>query len=170
MEKETTIKQKDIYHVKKLDYVQKTLRITGARLLTSDEAQQYNYYLCISHYKGGWWTSSPDMMCKSLAIYKELTGGISTGFVGAKFYIRPALDIDISGSSFKVGDRFQTEDGSSFMIIDKKLAICEGDIGRDSFSLSNVAINDYNSSMIKRRVDSWANMWIFRKDSKDGKE
>ena len=139
--------------VEKLTTMPCELEITGATLLTVDEA---NELVTVEDRACGswWWLRSPGVdRLLSACVYSD-------GSVYADGYtvdygsggVRPALKIEnLALSNLKIGDTF-CFGGKLFKLISDRLALCETIIGISRFDKSS---NDYAHSEIKSYVDHW---------------
>ena len=128
------------------------IEITGATLLTVDEAEQLltkKDRACGSW----WWLRSPgDYQDYAVDVDEDgfvyACGGIVNGYgVG----VRPALRIDnLESTNLKIGDEFYIGE-QQFKIISYYLALCNSIVGYTRFDAKS---NDYETSEIKAYVDS----------------
>jgi len=135
------------------------LNITGATLLTIDEARELPERL--KAYRN-WWLRSPGGYA-DFAAYVDYNGFIHShgDYIRNNLnVVRPALIIsNLESSEFKVGDRFEF-DGKEFEIVFDYLAFCLTDIGQCAFKKSFKKdwagdANNYEESDIKKFIDEW---------------
>jgi len=153
-----------IYESDNLDNPTTLPTITGATLLSIEEAGKY-----LSNgerkYHNGWWLRSPGSNWFAAAFVDKLFGAIYDYTYGyyvnyKNFCVRPALIINLESSSFKVGDTFEIN-GYKFKLISHDLAwMYNSDIGLYPFNENGRDGNDYNTSDVKRYVDNWFNTEI----------
>ena len=148
----------------KLKVIRKTeekvdLKITGATLLSIEEAEALPNYLC--RYNNWWWLRSPgvELNCAS---YVNASGYINFNSHGefvddSETSIRPALKIEnLESTGLKVGDSIFFDD-KEFEVISDTLAFCNTDIGKHCFRDDEEAerANDYETSDVKKFIDGW---------------
>lgn len=136
------------------------LKITGATLLSTQEADELPQHLKLQKPYGKlWWLRSPGLDRISAA-YVRFDGSVffSGHYVGdEEIPVRPALKLeDRELSGLHIGDRF--EFGSAeFEIISDNLAFCTKDIGCCAFREDWKAkdANIYEASDVKKFIDVW---------------
>lgn len=144
----------------KLKAIRKTeeevsLKITGATLLSIEEAEALPNYLRRYH-NCWWWLQSPGYGSDHTAV----VGSYGSVFGSGNYVcydngvVRPALKI--KNSNLKIGDSIFFGD-KEFEIISEELAFCKSDIGNHCFREKWKAkdANDYEKSDVKRFVDKW---------------
>lgn len=137
--------------------VETELEITGATLLSVEEAEKYlaqeeRTYRC------WWWLRSPGLDA-SYAADVVSGGGIDytgDGVDSSGGCVRPALQINnLKSSNLEVGDIFEIRN-YKFKVISESLAWMYGqDIGRCAFNEDIEKGNDYETSDVKMFVDKW---------------
>lgn len=139
--------------VKKLVLEPCEVKITGATLLTVDEARKL---LTGKDRDRGlwWWLRSPGHFQNDAALVNDDGSvdacGVDVSDGGGG--VRPALKIEnLALSNLKIGDIFYFG-GKLFKLISDRLALCETIIGTLRFDESS---NNYESSEIKASVDAW---------------
>ena len=158
----------------KLKVVRKTeeevnLKITGATLLSIEEAEALPYHL--RRYTTWWWLRSPGTKL-NYASYVNASGYINFNNYGeyvasetnngqfvedSEMVVRPALQIEnLKSTGLKVGDSIFFDD-KEFEVISDTLALCKTDIGVCYFRKDDEAgdANDYEKSDVKKFVDEW---------------
>lgn len=139
--------------VKKLVLEPCEVEITGATLLTVDEAKTLlteENRACGSW----WWLRSPGNNPNCAAFVSASGYVFALGdFVYYNFGgVRPALQIaNLAQSNLKIGDEFYF-DTYRFKVISDSLALCNSLIGYARFDENS---NDYSKSKIKAYVDAW---------------
>ena len=136
--------------------VEEEVEITGATLLSVEEAE--NYLTAEEKaYTGCWWLRSPGRP-DTRAAYVERDSYVDhIGFgVDDEFEVRPALEIsNLKSSNFEIGDTFEI-DGYEFKVISDNLAwMYKQDIGCYAFNEDYEKGNNYETSDIKKLVDEW---------------
>lgn len=133
------------------------LEITGATLLSIEEAEEYLRRVERA-YNCWWWLRSPGDYYNYTAnvyyygdIYKN---GHNVGYNNG--YVRPALQIkNLESSNFKIDDIFELG-GFEFKIISDNLAwMYKQDIGQYVFNKDVKKGNDYETSDVKEFIDKW---------------
>lgn len=139
-------------------YCKEGLLITGATLLSAEEAEKLPQHL--RSYKGWWWLRSPGYY-QDVAVLVNTGGSVYYGgsFVINDFgYVRPTLRISALESSnlLYIGDRFEFG-GAEFEVVSDRLAFCTGDIGCCAFRRDWKAedANVYEASDVKQFVEEW---------------
>lgn len=139
--------------------VELELDITGATLLTKEEAEQLPKRLREYH-DYWWWLKLP-----LPGPYHNHTAVVDVD--GCVYYygelvdfdnaVRPALVIsNLKSSEFKIGDKFEFGD-KEFEIISDNRALCLTDIGRCAFRDDQDAedASIYEKSDVKKFIDGW---------------
>lgn len=149
--------------------VKEELEITGATLLSVEEAKKY---LTVEEriYDNWWWLRSPGYGADR-ALHIRCDGSI---FLDGDYvdttdvYVRPALQIkNLEFSNIKIGDIFELG-GFEFKIISDNLAwMYKQDIGWYVFNKDIKKGNDYKTSNIKNFVDKWFEILMFNNWRKD---
>lgn len=133
-------------------YEEIELDITGATLLTTEEAKVLRDRLRTYH--DWWWLRSPDYHSVKAAIaYKDGYGVVSDDDVA----VRPILEIyNLESSNLKIGDRFEFGE-KEFEVISNNKAFCTSDIGHHCFRTDweTSDTNDYEKSDVKKFIDEW---------------
>lgn len=132
------------------------LEITGATLLTAEEAEKLPERLRKHIY--GWWLQSCG--CRSdyaACVYPDGVVSHDGDYVCFYYDVRPVLIIsNLESSGLKIGDTFNFGD-KQFEIISNNKAFCLTHIGTDVFKqdLNVLNANDYEKSDVKKFVDNW---------------
>lgn len=140
------------------------LDLTGARLLTIEEAEKLPDRLIFSNFI--WWLMTPAAVDNT--IWGQLTRNYiaavhEDGYIGyhicdIDFYsVRPALKIaNLRSSDLKIGDIFEFGE-HKFEIISDYLAFCLYSIGSMAFREDWRALDakDYEKSDVKKYIDDW---------------
>lgn len=143
--------------------VEEELEITGAMLLSAEEAEKY-----LTHkeriYDSAWGLCSPCYDC-DCAAYVGCSGYTHNYFgvdVDYEFGVRPALQIkNLESSNLKIGDTFEIGD-YEFKVISENLAwMFKQDIGRCEFNKYLANGNNYETSDVKKFVDKWFRLLMF---------
>ena len=140
-------------------YVNEEIEITGATLLSIEEAEQLP--IGLRKYDNWWWLRSPgyDFDLAALVYFDGSVGDGGDLVYRSYNTVRPALQIsDINSSNLQIGDIFEFGD-VFFKIISDKLALCLTDIGTHCFRKDRQYpdANNYEKSDIKKYVDDWFN-------------
>ena len=136
--------------------VEEELEITGAKLLSTEEAEKYLTEEERKYDK--WWLRSPGSYFRIVDSCND-GGDISNlgCFVdSSNVCVRPALQItNLESSNLKIGDTFEFS-GFNFKVISENLAwMYRQDIGCYAFNFGFKNGNDYETSDIKKFVDKW---------------
>lgn len=140
-------------------YIECDLAITGATLLSIEEAEQLP--LELRKYYNWWWLRSPGDESDRAAnvLYSGSIYDHGDLVDGSKVVIRPALQIkNLNSITLKIGDIFEFG-GKTFKIISDNLAFCLTDIGEHCFRKhwESKYANDYAKSDAKKYIDNWFN-------------
>jgi len=140
-------------------YVNEELEITGATLLSIEEAEKLPIEL--RKYNCWWWLlSSDNNFLRAPIVNYDGTPRRNGDFVEHRDnVVRPALQIEnMQFSNLKIGDIFEFG-GKPFKIITDELAFCLSDIGTCKFrkDWKSKDANDYEKSDVKKYVDDWFN-------------
>ena len=157
-----------IKNIKRIIAEESELEITGATLLTVEEAKKLPRRLRM--YSRWWWLKTRGYLSCNATLVSQVgyinECGSDISFDGA---IRPALKISyLESSGLKIGDTFEF-DGKQFEIISDDKAFCLQDIGECYFNhfvegeLGD--FNDYEKSYIKNYVDDWFK-WSIRESKR----
>ena len=144
--------------VNKITTERKSLEITGATLLSVEEAKKLDS-ACLKVFGAcdAWWLRSHGFYAYNAAcVFGEYGIVTSDGDgVGEELGVRPALIISNLGD-FEVGDKFEVGE-YAFTIISDDYALCDDIIGSSPFREDYEAddANDYEASDIKKYVDDW---------------
>ena len=152
------------------------LEITGATLLTVEEAEKLPMRLLFSSFT--WWLRTPVISKRNgwltrnsyvAAVHNDGFISYENGdFVSANYYrVCPALKIsNLEKSGLKIGDTFEFG-RREFEIISDDLALCLIGIAdyafRDDWRADDA--NDYEKSDVKKYIDEW-----FEKSIEESKE
>lgn len=142
--------------VDKITYTQEELEISGATLLSIEEAESLPLHL-LEHDNGWWWLRSPSKVPNCVTtVFDDGTINYLGCDVRNQYFLRPALQIS-NLRSWKIGDRFRFGN-VEFEIISNDIAFCTTDIGRCEFGEVNYITfdaNDYETSEAKKHIDAW---------------
>ena len=131
------------------------LEITGATLLSVEEAEQLNGDMLKA--SDNWWLGSRGRYALTAACVYGDDGfvGISGYNVKLSFGVRPALKItNLESSIYQIGDTLSFGD-HSFTVISEKYALCDEIIEKRPFCADLNRTNNYGASDIKVFVDNW---------------
>ena len=131
------------------------LHITGATLLSVEEAKQLNGDMLKA--SDNWWLRSPGDIARIAAFVYGVDGHVNVYglYVTYAFGVRPALEItNLESSIYQIGDTLSFGD-HSFTIISEKYALCDEIIEKRPFCNDYKKGNDYETSDIKVFVDNW---------------
>lgn len=145
------------------------LEITGATLLSVEEAKQLNGDMLKA--SEDWWLRSPghDGGCAA-CVYGAHGSVLNFGdYVKRSFGVRPALTIsNLESTNLGIGDSI-TFGNHSFTIISSKYALCNEIVGKCAFKKYWYELyepsNDYQNSDVKKYVDRWFEENRERKES-----
>ena len=133
------------------------LEITGATLLSIEEAEEYLTRVERA-YDCWWWLCSPsnDSYYAKLVDYDGVINYRGRSVGSSNGCVRPALQIkNLESSNLKIGDFFELG-GFEFKVISENLAwMHKQDIGRCAFNKDLENGNNYETSDVKKFVDEW---------------
>ena len=141
--------------IEKITTVPEEIEITGATLLSIEEAEALP--LRLRKYNNWWWLRSPVYnKCRAAYVYNNGHVGGSGSVDNFDYVVRPALKITDLSSNLKVGDVFIFGE-KKFEIVADSFAFCIEDIGTRCFRKDWRAedANDYEKSDVKKYVDAW---------------
>ena len=135
---------------------EQTLDISGATLLSAEEAEKYNNRIKRINY--AWWLRSPGTHGKYAACVFGESGYVydNGDFVSGTLGVRPALIVNLKSSNFEIGDRFDFAN-YTWTIISGEYALCDDIVGECVFreDWKEKGANVYEASDVKKYGDDW---------------
>lgn len=133
------------------------IKMNGAILLSKDEARTFLSKANNKNYKKSWWLRSAGFGKGACDVYNGSINKLGINVTEEDVYVRPALQINIKNTQWKIGDNFVFA-GKQFTIISPCLAwMIDDDIGAYPFKKESTSdsCNIYASSDVKLYVDKW---------------
>lgn len=145
----------DLYIVNKITTTAWPIYITGATLLTAEEAETLPDRLKPKS-AGVWWLRSDGNSPVSVILADGRMYEVNSWY-SAMCAVRPALRLkNMRKSTFTIGDVFLFGN-KRFEIISEDLAFCVDEIGKCQYRCHETAQDayDYDASDVKKFVDAW---------------